>query len=329
MRTAVIVLVACSTLFGTGTTRADLFEPFSTSNLNPFVQIYGPPTTSTGQITESGQLDWRLTTEIANNFTTSTAGAEAIAIDGETWRSALSVSYGLNDRWEVGLSLPYLRHDGGSLDNFIENWHKVFGLPNGGRRQTDTNQLVYAWNEGSVPLADFRRTESGIGDMRLHLGYRLKTIDDRQWTLRAGVKLPTGDVDKLTGSDSTDLFTSLHVSQADLFGRPTLAFHGSVGFLWLGSGELADHRLEDWVTYGSVALAWQPWSRVSLKTQLDFNSAFYNSKLKEVGDFSVQLVVGGAIRLTDRLVLDIGVIEDVVTDTSPDVALHFSLRSRF
>ena len=59
------------------------------------------------------------------------------------------------------------------------------------------------------------------------------------------------------------------------------------------------------------------------------HSAVYDSDLKELGHFAAQLSLGGTIALTARTFLDIGVIEDIVTDTSPDAVFHFSLRQHF
>ena len=329
MKPALTALVLFSITLNVEATRADLFEPFSTSNLNPFVQLYRIPATRSASLTEAGGFEWIITSNIANNFTTNKSGAESIAIDGETWRTSITATYGLTDRFEIGIEVPFIRHTGGSLDGAIEGWHDLFGLPNGGRDKVARDQLVYAWISESVTQADFRSSASGVGDTTLHLGYRLGNSAKRNWSLRAGVKLPTGDPDKLTGSDSTDFFASLHMTQADLFGRSSLVFHGSLGAISIGDGNVGESQLEDWVAFGSASVVWQPWQRVSLKTQVDFNSPLYNSRLRELGDASVQLGLGGTIRLTDRTLLDIALIEDIVTDTSPDVVFHLGLRTNF
>jgi hypothetical protein len=309
--------------------RADLFEPFSTSNLNPFVQLHGIPATRSANLVEKSRFEWNLTTSIANNFTANTSRSESIAIDGETWRSSVTATYGLTDRIEIGVEVPFIRHSGGSLDGLIENWHEVFGLPNGGRGDMQSDRLTYAWISGVTTHANLQSSTSGMGDATLHLGYRLNSGTNRSWSLRTGVKLATGDAEKLTGSDSTDIFASLHMTQTDLFGRSSLVFHGSLGAINIGDGNFTENQLEDWVAFGSAMVTWQPWDRISLKTQLDFNSPLYDSDLKELGDPSVQLGLGGAIKLTDRTVLNIAVIEDIITDTSPDVVFHLGLRTRF
>ncbi len=304
----------------------DIFEPFSTSNLNPFSQIYGPPLSRSAKLVETGKFDWHLQYEVANNFTDGTTGVESVVIDGETHRTTLSIGYGISDRWDVRADVPYLNHRGGSLDGFIENWHDFWGLPNGGREKVEDDLLRYIHQSGSLQTR-ITRSSSAIGDVRLSLGYRLSENDEstRIWTIRGGVKLPTGEPEDLTGSDSSDVFFTLHLSDTEVFSHPALNFHGSLGFMSMGDGDILEDHLEDYLFYGSSTIAWSVSKRVSLKAQFDFHSAVYDSDLKELGDFTGQLIVGGSIRLSEASRLDISVSEDIITDTSPDVVLQLGL----
>ena len=135
------------------------------------------------------------------------------------------------------------------------------------------------------------------------------------------------DNDDLLGSGSTDVFAGMHVTMREIFGQTNLSFHGSVSAISLGNSDLVN--VSDWLGYGSASLIWHPWERAALKTQVDMHSAVYDSGLKELGDFSAQLSLGGTVALSDRTSLDIAIIEDIATDTSPDVVFHFSQRHRF
>lgn len=309
--------------------RADLFEPFSTSNLNPFVQLYGIPATRSAHQAADGAFAWQLQTEVANNFTDNAGDNETIVIDGETWKTTLSLRYGITDRWEVALDVPYMRHDGGSLDSFIEDWHGWFGLPNGGREDVLDDQLAYLYQLDGVTRVNLQDTASGIGDVRLSVGYLLGQEEDRSWSFRAGVKLPTGDPEDLTGSDGTDLFMSLHLSDASLIKHENWYFHGSLGVLVPEGGDVIKERVEDYVVFGSTTVSWHTWENIALKAQLDFHSSMYESELKELDELAVQLVLGGSVRLGEKLLLDVSVSEDIVTDASPDVVFQLGLRSRF
>lgn len=325
-RIPLIVLLTCSF---SAFSADELVEPFFTSNLNPFVQAQAIPTTRSAQLTNVGQFSWQLQTEFANHFTDSRDGTETITLDGETHKATFSIGYGLTDRWELGIQIPYLRHSGGSMDSFIENWHDVFGLPNGGREDVPQDQLDFSYTAGTLPPTRLASSGSGIGDISLTAGYRLQKTDDSVWTLRAGVKLGTGDASDLTGSEGESVFLSLHHSNASLINHPDWYFHGSIGVSYLQDSEVLDSLREDWVIYGSATVAWHVTPRMSLKAQLDLHSAAYDSDLRELGDTAAQLIVGGSLQLSERLLLDISVSEDIITDASPDVVLQLGLRTTF
>ena len=306
---------------------SDMLEPFVTSNLSPFVQIHNLPSARPAKLLKKGAMQIRLTSEIANNFTSDSSDGESITIDGETWRNQLYISYGLSDRWELSIVIPHVIHDGGSFDGFIEGWHKVFGLPNRNREAVAKDQLNYHWQNNGSSQVNIMNSRRGLGDIRLQVAYRRNDTENRSISLVGGVKVPTGDSDDLLGSSSTDIFAGLYLSQRDFFGRADLTFHSSAGVMLLGNSDLP--RTKDWLGYSSASLIWHPWLRVALKTQLDIHSAVYDSALRELGDFSAQISLGGTIALTDKTSLDIGVVEDIVTDTSPDVVFQFSLRRQF
>lgn len=324
-----VALVCLTFALNTPFAGADLFEPFSTSNLNPFVQGYGLPTTRSARLVADGQLSWQLQTEFANNFSDSAGAREAITIDGETHRFTLSFRYGVTDRWEVGVEIPYVKHTGGSLDGFIEGWHNFWGLPNGGRGDAENDQLAFLYQRQGANPVGLQKSASGPGDIRLNFAYRLSASDNRQWSIRGGVKLPTGDPDDMTGSDSTDTYVSLHLTDPGLFQHPDWYFHSNIGVLALGNGDLLEDQAEDWAVFGSTTLAWHGWENVSLKAQLDYHSPLYTSQLKELGDFSTQLIVGGSVKIRKRLLLDISLSEDIITDTSPDVVFQIGIRGSF
>ena len=105
-------------IFSTDTVCA---EPFHSRNLNPFVQVYGIPAVEAGETTKPGKLAARLQVEMANSYTRSSNLNESIMLDGETYYVTTVFRYGLFDRLEVGLDIPYINHSGGIFDHFIGN----------------------------------------------------------------------------------------------------------------------------------------------------------------------------------------------------------------
>ena len=207
-----LLLTGCL-ISGAEAADGELNSPFFTSNLNPLVQVYGLPTTRSAVLSEKSQLKVGVQLEAANTFSFGNNTQEAIFLDGETYRATLLMAYGLSEKIELGVELPYLSHDGGHLDSLIEDWHSFWNLPNGERNDFPQDQLGYSYQHDNDVLVNLQDSKSGIGDLSVLMGYQLATNEQTEWALRGGVKLATGDADKLTGSESTDVHLGLKRAQ--------------------------------------------------------------------------------------------------------------------
>lgn len=304
-----------------------LDAPFAISNRNPFVDVFGLPVAQTARLSDIGQLHSALQVDVANSFSRNQNSGEAIVIDGETLRSNLQLRYGLSERFELGLDLLYISHDGGSLDGFIDSWHNFWGLPDGDRPDFAKDQLQFAYQRQGNNLLSLTSREQGIGDASLSLAYQLSDGTQRQWAIRGGLKLPTGEVNGLLGSDTTDLSLGLYVSDQGLSDRYQLSWHASAGMLWMEDGGLLAELRKDQVAFGSATLSWQYSRALNMKLQLDAHSAFYHSGLTELGSDAVQLTIGGTLRLSEHWSLDAALVEDIAVDTSPDVVFHVAIKA--
>lgn len=310
-----------------GVCQADaLLDPYATSNRNPFVQVYGLPAAQSAQLLAPSTLSSALQLEVVQNFTVSDEGSEGIIIDGETHRANLQLRYGLREGIEIGLDVPYLSHESGGLDSFIDDWHDFFNLPDGDRTKYEQDQFFYIYQRDGEEGVMLTRSADGLGDISASLGLQLSATPTRQWALRSAIKLPTGDADKLLGSESTDISLGINVSDQGLLAEHNIVLHASTGVLWMDEGEILDRQREDWVVFGSSTLSWLVQPRLSLKLQLDAHTAFYDSATTELGGDSAQLILGGAFRLGSSTVVDLSVSEDIVVDTAPDVVFQIGIK---
>lgn len=303
-----------------------LDQPLSLSNRQPLVQLYNLPGARSGDVLGADQGVLRLGYDIANDFASSRDAGESIALDGELQRVELAYSHGLGNGWEIGAMLPWIRYSGGSLDAFIEDWHKTFGLPDGNRPDTRRNQLQFNYARNGRTELDFDRSTSGIGDLQLNAAYSLLRSADTAIALDLTVNLPTGDADKLTGAEATNVGLTLAATRYALFGLPLTAT-GNIGALWLDRGDVLADRQEDVVWFGAAELGWAVADAWRLKLQVNAHSAFYRSDLDEIGHPGVQLLLGGSVRLAPRWYVDVGVGEDIAIDTAPDVTFQVALKA--
>ena len=325
IRSAALLVV-----MATGSVAADpLRQPFAVRNHNPFVAVYGIPVMDTVEVLDAGGQRLGLTLDVTSNFTDDGTDNEFIAIDGETYRLALRYTRGLADGWEAGFELPLLRHGGGFLDGFIINWHDFFGFPQGGRDNSARDRLEYRYTTGGNDLLRVEEAETGIGDVTLHVGHRLGDGEGtRRLALRAQLKAPTGDSERLFGSGGWDAALWLQVQDS---WTAHLWWSAGAGVSYLGRGDVLPDLQRSLVGILNLGAGWQPWQRLSLQLQADLQSpAYQDTPLGQLSDTAVQLSIGGSARFTDRLYLDFAVVENEFTpDASPDVSFHIRLRTRW
>jgi hypothetical protein len=300
---------------------------FATSDQSPFVQIYGLPSPTEASARGRGSRALAFRADVTSNSITEQRAGERIVLDGETYRTVVEASYGLSDRLAVGVTLPFVAHTGGFLDSIIHEWHDSLGLSNTRREVFPPDALQYSYSGGAGQFALLQRTR-GIGDVRLTADWRLREggAHGRSLAVRGGLKLPTGASESLHGSGSTDVSLQLlSIDRATLAAwRTTLDW--MIGGLWLGDSDVLDGLRRDAVAIGSVGLSRPVWRALSLRLQLDGHTSFYDTPLRPIGAASVQLAFGGTVELARAGRLDIAVIENLATDTTPDVTLHLGWR---
>jgi hypothetical protein len=323
---SLFLLVGVTDLKGTSAWALDI-TPFRTSNQNPLVAVYGLPPTGPAMVLAPGRLLAEMRADIANNFSQSFRPGENILLDGESYRTTLSLRRGITERVEIGLEIPYVMHRGGFLDSFIEGWHDTLQLPQGGRDSAPRKRLFYSYQKDGQTLVTLNQRSEGFGDLRLTGAWQLwrpEGDDTKALALRASLKLPTGNEERLLGSGSTDL--ALWLSGSESFIGGSLVLFGAAGTLFLSDGDLLTEQQRNIVGFATFGGGWRPLPRLAFKAQIDGHTAFFqDSGLRELSQ-SMQLAIGGTLGLTRTLELDLAVVEDIVVSSAPDVVFHLALR---
>ncbi|MHB8058452.1 MAG: DUF3187 family protein [Desulfuromonadaceae bacterium] len=318
-----------------GADAADMeITPFSTFNQSPLVQIYGLPRDSGADIIPSGKLHIALNQDLSSNYTTTTNQNEQITLDGETWRVAFAARYGFAPGWDAGVEIPYLVQGGGFLDSFIIDWHKVFGLPQGGRDGTANNRMNYSYRKDGLQRLSADRSGSGVGDISLTAGFNLYDGGDvanhDRLALKGAVKLPTGDSAYLRGSGGTDVMLQLCGSTTRYSEWGSLGVYGSLGVLAMSKGDVLRDQRNPVAGAATLGFGWGPAAWISFKMQLNGHTPMYHgSTLDELSSSTLMLIAGGALRLPGEYLLDIGVAEDLAVGAAPDVNFHLGLSKQF
>ncbi|NHA14708.1 DUF3187 family protein [Thioalkalivibrio sp. XN279] len=327
VRGALYLLALLLTPSGPALAQAVLFD---VHNQHPLVQLHAPPAPGERAPVAPGQWRWDLGLRLNNNsIQDGDAEAERIVLDGETYRSAFTVSRGLRPGLAVAATVPLVAHSSGFMDGFITDWHDLWGLSNERRNAFENNQLDFSYLQDGAAQVALRESARGLGDVRLDLDWHVRPAgqDQRSLVLRGGVKLPTGSSDRLLGSGGTDLSLQVLSSDHRSFAAWNVSLAWSLGALWLGESEVLDSMREDFVGIASAGLRWRMNPRFEAGMQVDLHTAVYDSELRALGAGGIQLTTGVGLRLRDSSLVELAMLQNLRTDTIPDFGLYLGWRS--
>jgi hypothetical protein len=329
----IAVVMGCGILLFPPLLPAAEITPFYTQNQSPVIQIFGLPSIGDPVLVPARKADMRFIIDLTNNFFQDQNSRESIVLDGQSTRISLDVRYGISKNFEVGLAIPYIIESGGFTDSFIDWYHTTFGFSQGGRDQAPKDRLLYQYQKDQQVLLNINNSSNGIGDIQLMGGYQLyqsAVKPSRAISLRTSLKLPTGDSKQLHGSGSTDL--ALWITAGEEF-QPdigNMSLFGAGGVMGMTDGDVLKDQQRNGVGFAALGVGWTPASWIAFKIQVNGHTSFYkDSGLKELNSNAVQLTIGGTLSFSKNINLDLGVTENILIRSSPDVVFHLDLRGRF
>jgi hypothetical protein len=181
------------------------FGPAPTRNFQPIQLIFLNLPFERAAALPAGDISLQVHSAESNVIAT-TQGPIESRLKFETNRTVVAARYGLTDLWEIGIDLPFISRFGGFLDPIIDEVEGVFGVGNIERDFYRNNTFgdffvrrseitLFEGNEETLEPGDFWISAK----REVALGGRLPLL-----ALRAAVKWPTGNPDKVTGSGEPD-----------------------------------------------------------------------------------------------------------------------------
>ncbi len=255
-------------------------------------------------------------------------GGGLFYLDGEHARWALAARRGIGRGLQVELVLPVLHFGGGFLDSTIEGFHDSFSLGQAGRLGVPRDTFTAYLRAGEREIYLDSSPGTALGDAIVGLRYDLRRVrpdPSFQLALEALAKLPTGDVERLSSSGSTDFGVQL---------LGTRYFRGSCLHVALGAAYLGRHDLLglDAQTIVSGMLAWEIalGSKTTGLIQATVSeSPFEELRSNDIDPASTQLTAG-VKRAIGSNVLFLGVTENLANyNNSADIGLHFGVTRSF
>ncbi|MDQ7073821.1 MAG: DUF3187 family protein [Gammaproteobacteria bacterium] len=295
-------------------------QPLATVNQNPLLQSVALPTPASSQLLAQGKHALQLRHDWSNTLNVERNRLEELLIDSESQQTTLRFDYGLNSHWNLALSLRYLTLSAGQLDAFIDDFHDLFGFPQGARPFYSRDQFQLLYQRGGIESVNITTAQSGVQDLRVAVGTPLQQTPKHQSTLWFELKLPSNQ-SALFNNNTVSL--SSQWSQNNQWNSHWRSQH-SLGLLWLEQGHFLPKLQNSLIGFGSSGLSYRYSPLLEFTLQLDGHSALFNKTDLTFLGSSVQLAMGGSLYFSAKQRLDIAVVEDIQVGASPDVNFHLA-----
>ncbi len=311
---------------------------FVMRNHAPFASLVGVP----GRWPDWSDGLFDLTWNASSHAMSESSNAFSELTDGETHSLTARLQFDALRRLRIGFQLPWISHSGGFMDGPIDAWHDLFGLNEGIRPRLEQDQLNYVLQRDGTDVFRLDDSVSGVGDLHIGVAGELGSFaryaepgtvsgyfQRVPWRMVLNVKLPTGDIDKLTGSGSSDFAVGLGWrTPPDAVGRIRWWF--DMGIVFPGEVDIVGLDTVSQAFFYDAAMTIRIVRRLDAILQLAGNSALYSGDVSQLGNSSAQLAVGGLWHMTPGLGLRFGILEDILSESAPDFGIELALivRSR-
>ena len=244
-------------------------------------------------------------------------------IDGEARTVDLNVARGVGENAHVALRVPLRWRGGGSLDGLIDTWHRIFGLPQGGRSRFLKNAFrVEGLTEAGQPFSWNDQRGTGLGNVELESRWRFADGGRGGWraAVAARVALPTGTAP--FDEDAAGL--GVQVAAAKRLAGPLDLFLGAGGLVQ-GPGPVRGIGYETQRLHVFLALEWLMFGFFHLIAETDAASRLIRDIDRYPGLHWITNV-SGRIPISKRTRFELGFTENFKNQMSTtDFGVHFGL----
>jgi hypothetical protein len=290
--------------------------------LGALLRGFAIPAQGRPDVQAAGTWRQRIDVDDVNEYGQRMNRSESILIDGEAAQLSYGLRYGVADRWEFGMFVPLLVQGGGILDPTIQDWHRFWGLPNGGRERAPSGRFLYQYVRDGRPILDVRQGGSSLGDMQLTTGYQVTD----HLAARAMFKLPTGSASRLSGNDAAGgaLWLDGGLPLEHTLRRLTL--YASIGCSFNGTGRILSEQQKKVVPFGGAGVRIEFTDRWDARLHMYIDApAYRDSELTPLAHVAVPLTVTTSYKFTPKTTLSIGFQEKAIYLASPDFGVHLGL----
>jgi hypothetical protein len=292
-------------------------KPLSARNQFPFALLFVALAPERARSLAPGRSEIELQLDYSNIISREETDDSFFELDLEYLRTNLQWKRGFSHGLEVGVSAPLFLYYGGFLDPLVDAFHRALNLPNFQRGMTPHGLSSFELTRGGDTVLKGGSSFGGVGDLTVHFKKTLIEKNRTAFAVRTNVKLPTGDLDDLTGSGASDVGVGLAYDRfGDRFG---VFFNASYNFL--GKPDQLSPKNFVYVMGGfDIRLK----RRLAMIIQIDYQSQFLEDRLAVLTRSAREIALGLRWRYSDRFLYEWRFVEDL-SDVSPDFTIAFQM----
>jgi hypothetical protein len=201
-------LAALAVMCGIATAAAEEFHflgPMPARNFQPIQLIFLNLPFERAATLPPETLAFDLQSAESNVVATTQGGTESL-LKFESNRTVIGFRLGVAPGWEAGVAFPFISRFGGFLDPIIDEVEKLFGRENPERSFWPDNTFAgFSVVRGDTTLFQGQKEQFQLSDLWLSAKRELRLAEGAPMlALRAAIKLPTGSLDRVTGSGKPD-----------------------------------------------------------------------------------------------------------------------------
>ncbi len=299
------------------------FGPLPTRNQHPLHLMFYNFPAERAQVLPDGVKEFVFRFEGSSNMVKKAEAGTIVDLDIECWNYTLEYRQGTP--WgELSAQVPIRDNTHGFMDNIIDGWHGLLGLPRGDRPDYPANDYHFFVRSSNGNVLNYPSDRIGLADVSLACKGEISSSPRSTLAYRAAVKLPTGDPDDGLGSGGTDFGVGLAYERLG----HRWAGYANLNYIIIGDPSFAGFEANN-VWTGSIACEYRLRPTWWVTGQVNFAQYPLSTGTGTLDRDSNELLFGFHKLLGKRLLFSGGFSEDMRTDTAPDFGIIGELRWRF
>ena len=300
--------------------------PLHVQNRYPLYLMFLTPGPDTPNVIETGRLLVSLSADYTSLYIDEQSRDWSVLMDMEMTVVDLGLTYGVTQRMNLSLKLPFISMNGGFLDKPLASYHDFFGFPDYGRPDGPVDEFGYQLTVDGDAWFDAQPGGLHPGDGVVSAKIQLAGGDNAQGlcsSLLAVLKIPTGDSGHGFGSGQYDQALMI----LNRYRQSPLILYLNPGVILLSDPETdgADVSVNNMMTI-LTGIEYEASDRWSWVGQLNYlTSPLAHTGIPQLDQDSLELALGFCLSLSDRSVLEFAFCEDL-TRSAPDFTVHAGIR---